>query len=251
MGVCILYELYNRTRVNIGVLLMKNITVSPYAVMFLLAFICSFVIVFILLRRKGFPVSFIGYSMFLNLVMTLTGAKLYTVITSGFRQSILTSGISSLGGVIGLLAGTFIFGLIYKAGQKILLQTYCLVIPLMYSIAKIGCYLVGCCHGIPYTGPLAISYDNMVMQGGPYFPVQLAETITFALIFLICLKIYFSEHNNYVVPLVMLLCAVGKFSLEYLREEHIGKILSANQLVCIGFALWGIVLILKNKQTPR
>ena len=75
---------------------MKDFTISPYAVMFLLSFICSYIIVFILLRRKGVPRNFIGYSMFLNLVMTLAGAKLYTVVTSGFRQSILTSGISSL-----------------------------------------------------------------------------------------------------------------------------------------------------------
>ncbi len=230
---------------------MKDFTISPYAVMFLLSFICGFIIVFILLKKKGVPRNFIGYSMFLNLVMTLAGAKLYTVITSGFRQSILTSGISSLGGVIGLFAGTIIFGLIYKEGKKVFLQTYSLVVPLMYGIAKIGCYLVGCCHGIPYDGPLAVSYDNIVIQGGPYFPVQLAETITFVLIFLVCLRIFFSKHTNYVVPSVMILCALGKFSLEYLREEHIGKILSANQFTCIGFAIWGLILVIQNQKTPR
>lgn len=230
---------------------MKDFTISPYVVMFLLSFICSFIIVFLLLRRKGVPARFIGYSMFLNIVMILCGAKMYSVFTSGFRQSILTSGISSLGGVIGLFGGTIIFGRIYSEGRKLFLQTYSLVIPLMYGIAKIGCYLVGCCHGIPYAGPLAISYDNIVIQGGPYFPVQLTETITFVLIFLICLGIYFSKHSDYVVPVTMILCAAGKFSLEYLREEHIGKILSVNQFICICFMIWGIILIFKNKKTPR
>jgi hypothetical protein len=46
----------------------------------------------------------------------------------------------------------------------------------------------------------------------------------------------------------MILCAVTKFSLEYLREEHIGKIISANQLVCAIFFVWGVVTIYKKRR---
>ncbi len=227
---------------------MPVFTISPYPFTFLASFVLSFLIVFALLRHQGIPANLIGYSMFLNIVMTLCGAKMYSVFTSGFKQNILNSGISSLGGVIGLFAGTILFGYIYREGRKEFLKTYTLVVPLMYSIAKIGCYLMGCCHGIPYDGPLCVSYQNDLIQGGPYFPVQLSETVVFLLIFLICLGIYRSKHTDYVVPAVMILCAIGKFSLEYLREEHIGKILSANQWVCIGFVLWGLSLIYQNKR---
>ena len=229
-------------------MIMPVFTISPYPFTFLASFVLSFLIVFALLRHQGIPANLIGYSMFLNIVMTLCGAKMYSVFTSGFKQNILNSGISSLGGVIGLFAGTILFGYIYREGRKEFLKTYTLVVPLMYSIAKIGCYLMGCCHGIPYDGPLCVSYQNDLIQGGPYFPVQLSETVVFLLIFLICLGIYRSKHTDYVVPAVMILCAIGKFSLEYLREEHIGKILSANQWVCIGFVLWGLSLIYKNKR---
>lgn len=228
---------------------MINFTISPYPFTFLSSFIISFIIVFILLRRKGILAKYIGYSMFLNVVMILCGAKMYSVFTSGFKQNLLTSGISSLGGVIGLFAGTIIFGYIYQEGRGQFLKAYTLVVPLMYGIAKIGCYLMGCCHGIPYKGPLAVSYSNSVIQGGPYFPVQLTETIAFILIFLVCIFIYCSKHSDYVVPAVMILCAVGKFSLEYLREEHIGKLLSANQWICMSFFLWGMVLIYRKRSS--
>ncbi len=230
--------------------MMPTFHISPYPFTFIASFICSFFIVFVLLRKKGIPGNYVGYSIFLNLLLILGGAKIYTVITSGFQQNLLNSGISSLGGVIGLFAGTIIFGFIYREGRTLFLQTYSLVIPLMYGIAKTGCYLMGCCHGIPYEGPLAVSYDNQVVQGGPYFPVQLAETVTFTLIFLVCLGIYFSRYSCHVVSAVMILCAIGKFSLEYLREEHIGKFLSANQWVCIGFVLWGILLIYHTQSRP-
>ncbi len=230
---------------------MKVFPISPYPFTFLASFLISFMIVFILLRKRDIPARYIGYSMFLNLVMSLSGAKMYSVITSGFRQNILNAGISSLGGVIGLFAGTLLFGWIYKEGRKHILQAYSLVIPLMYSIAKIGCYLMGCCHGIPYDGPLSVIYNNSAVQGGPYFPVQLTETLCFFLIFIIGLGIYCSKYADYVVPAVMMLCAAGKFSLEYLREEHMGKILSTNQFICIAFALWGAILIYRHKNTGQ
>lgn len=230
---------------------MKAFSISPYPFTFLASFVISFLIVAFLLRRKGIPGRYIGYSMFLNVVMTLCGAKMYSVFTSGFKQSILTSGISSLGGVIGLFAGTILFGYIYTEGRKFFLPAYTLVVPLMYGIAKIGCYLMGCCHGIPYTGPISVSYNNTVVQGGPYFPVQLTETIVFITIFVVCLGIYLSKHTIHTVSAVMILCAIGKFALEYLREEHIGKFLSANQLVCIVFAIWGCILLSRNRNSNR
>lgn len=232
-------------------MVMRTFPISPYIITFLLSFVISFIIVFILLLKKGIEPRFIGYSMLLNIVLILYGAKLYTTISSGFQYNLLNAGPSSLGGVVGLFIGIFIFGRIYTKYQKVFLQAYTLVIPLMYSIAKIGCYLTGCCHGIPYKGPMAISYHNDLLQGGPYFPIQLTETIIFAIIFLIGVGMYFSKQNCRVVPVTMILCAVGKFSLEYLREEHAGTLLSTNQWVCIGFFLWGIILILQNNKSSK
>jgi len=233
---------------------MMGFSVSPYPVAFVSSFIISFILVFVLLRKRGIPSNFIGYSLFLNVVMILSGAKMYSVITSGFRLNMLNSGISSLGGVIGLLAGVIIFGFIYREGRRVFLEVYVLVIPLMYGIAKIGCYLVGCCHGVPYDGLFAVSYNNQSMQGGPYFPIQLLETIVFMVIFGVGIRLYLSGKTSYVVSLNIILCAVAKFALEYLREEHIGRILSANQLVCIAFCLWGLIHILcfvRKEQAER
>ena len=125
-----------------------------------------------------------------------------------------------------------------------------MVLPLMYGISKLGCFFAGCCHGIPYDGPLAVSYDNQVLQGGPFFPVQLAESICFLFIFLIGIYLH-HRRNRLVCPAVILLCATAKFSLEYLRQEHAGVVLSVNQAVCLCFFLLGCVEIRLKLQKQK
>jgi len=221
--------------------------ISPYSVTFVGAFIVSFAVVFLLLKKRGVPTNYIGYSILLNVVLILYGGKMFTVVTRGFQISIFTAGFSSLGGAIGLLVGIFVFGKIYPEGSTSLWEAYVTVLPLLYGISKIGCYLVGCCHGIAYEGPLAVVYDSDYMQGGPYFPVQLAESIGFLGIFAVGLLIYLRSNRRNLVPVIMILCATTKFSLDFLREEHLGKIVSVNQLVCIVFFFWGVITLIKNK----
>ena len=224
----------------------KDFAVSPYAIAFITALAVSFLIVYLLLLKRGIPSKIIGYSIFLNLIMMIYGAKMYSVIMNGFRVNLLNAGMASLGGVIGLLTGIFIFGFIYKEGCRLIWESYTLVIPLMYGIAKIGCYLVGCCHGISYSGAFAVCYENKVVKGGPYFPVQILESMIFIMIFVVGICFFYARKSIHTVSVIMLMCAVAKFLLEYLREEHIGKILSVNQFICIGFFVWGITMILKR-----
>lgn len=227
---------------------MRGATISPYTITFILAFLISFAIVFLLLKKRGMPLHIIGYSLLLNVVMILYLAKLFTVITGGFRLNILNAGMSSLGGAIGLLAGVFIMGCIYREGKKEFWECYVTVIPLMYAISKIGCYFVGCCHGVEYEGFWAVSYDGIYMQGGPYFPVQLLESIVFFLIFFLAAWMYFRGGKGYVFPVIMILSAISKFSMDFLRAEHAGKIFSPNQWVCIGFFIWGLWILCWKKR---
>lgn len=227
---------------------MDGFSVSPYAITFAMAFIVGFAVVYKLLKWQGVPKNYIGYSMLLNVVLILYGAKLYSVIISGFQVNILAAGFSGLGGAIGLLSGIFIFGKIYPEGRTALCEAYITVLPLLYGISKFGCYLVGCCHGIPYRGAGAVCYNNDYMQGGPYFPVQLLESVGFLIIFLTGLYLYLYTQRICLVPVIMILCAITKFLLDYLREEHIGKSISANQLVCMIFFFWGLFKICRNKR---
>ena len=100
--------------------------------------------------------------------------------------------------------------------------------PLIYSFAKLACLFNGCCIGIPYNGPLAITYPFLGNQ--TYFPIQLTETIAFIIIFQICNSLH--KHKN-ITYITLLLILTTKFLLDFLRYEHIHKFLSNNQIMSI------------------
>lgn len=218
--------------------------------MFLLSFVVSLFMVCVILRKREIPRNVIFYSVFLNLICILCGAKLYTMLASGLSVDLLRAGFSSLGGAIGLFLGTYIFGKIYTQNTEDFWMAYITVLPLMYGISKLGCYSAGCCHGIAYEGPLAVSYDNAVIHGGPYFPIQLLESVCYLLIFAFGFWMLLKRKENE-TECVVLLCAVTKFSLEYLRQEHVGVVLSVNQLVCIGFFCWSVYRFLRIRLDRR
>lgn len=183
----------------------------------------------------------IFYSMFLNLCITLYCAKEYTVITGGFEQKLIQAGFSGMGGAIGLLFGILLFGFIRPVDKAVMLRAYVQALPLLYSVSKLGCLSAGCCRGIDYSGPLSVTYETAYFQGGPFFPVQLAESMIFALIFLLGVFLERSSCRQYMVPAVIALCAVSKFFLEIFRAEHTAGTLSPNRIACIVFSLLSAV----------
>lgn len=232
-------------------MVIKEFSISPYGIAMSVAFIVSFMMVYRIVIKRRIPGKMIGYSMLLNVIMILYGAKMYTVITGGFQVSLWKAGLSSLGGVIGLLIGIFIFGCIYKEGHQVFFEAYVMVIPCLYGVSKIGCFLVGCCHGITYDGAFAVYYENSAMQGGPYFPVQLLESFVFIVIFLMGLWFAYGKKLTHTVSYIMILCAVAKFAIDFLREEHVGKIFSINQIICLGFFVWALVMIFTDVEGEK
>ena len=117
----------------------------------------------------------------------------------------------------------------------------------MYGISKIGCFLAGCCYGIKYNGPLSITYKYSLSapKNISLLPIQIIETITFILIYLYISKK--KKENKNIIGITLLLCGLSKFLLDYLRMNHIDKILTVNQIVSIPFIIIGLILYFKEK----
>lgn len=224
-----------------------GLNITAYGLFFLLSFILSFVFIFMLLLKSGIPNNIIGYSFLINIFLILYCAKMYGVIVSGFEESIFTSGFASLGGAIGLVAGVWIMTLIYPEGRDSIWRVYITVLPLFYGISKIGCALAGCCHGIPYEGIGAISYNNDHIKTGMVFPVQACESALFIMIFVVSMIMYWRKQKDFFY-LVLVLCATVKGSMDFLRAEHVGKIVSTNQWICLIFFFAGLFLYIKHNK---
>lgn len=243
---------------------------SPYMLFMTLAIAAGFITAYHLLRREAVEPRIAGMSVMLNLVFVMFFGRIYTMTFSfGSGMSFLNAPFSSVGGLLGMLLGVEIFNLIYRRKTSAFRCIYVLVIPLIYSIAKLGCFFVGCCHGIPYDGFGSIRYTPCPLDAGSVsaglltdrlpkcsvFPVQLVETIVFAGIFTAALSLYIKNKRKYLVQTVMILGGAGKFFMEFLREENAGRILNPNQIICLilfaGAVIWTVLTKLKRTDDIR
>ncbi|SEK94805.1 prolipoprotein diacylglyceryl transferase family protein [Ruminococcus albus] len=220
--------------------------IQPYGVMIIMSFLVGAVGMYILNKRKGVQKRIALYMLLLLPVMSLFCAVMLTYITSGGKSY----GLSSVGGLVGVYAAVITMGLISPSRNDlpVMAETATVMLPLMYSVSKIGCFLAGCCHGFDYDGIFAVEYSGRNAHECPAFPVQASETLTFLIIFLIGVILY-TKKKRYAVQVIFITSASAKCALDFLRASHEGIILSLTQIFCIILAFIGIVwLILKMKK---
>ena len=114
------------------------------------------------------------------------------ILESGF----LEAGLSAYGGLVGVVIAAIIFEKIIPTKGSITKYTI-LSLPLVYGLTKVACSIVGCCGGIPYTGIFKVKYLNALNIW--QFPIQIVETITFIVLFLILNRFKNNKYINYMV----------------------------------------------------
>ena len=161
-------------------------------------------------------------------------------------------GFSSLGGVIGGLIMLYLYSLLVKKDYKYMLILFMPSIPLMYAIGKIGCFVAGCCYGIPYDGIGHIVYHSseVALLNTNLFPIQIVETIIFLIIFIYIISRYYK--NKFSIKLIMIeiiVCGIAKFLLDFLRYEHTVKLITSNQIMCLLLVIFSSVYLIRlNKK---
>lgn len=224
---------------------------SMYGIMILSSFIIGFLFIFINLNINNVPKNMILYQILLSAICTMYFSKYVTVLTSGdLAVNFLNAGLSSLGGAGGLLISVVIFTKIYTDNKKLFYETFALALPIMYGISKLGCHFAGCCYGIPYnrifytTSKFEETYDKL-------FPIQLTESIVFIIIFIVSIIIYYKKVKINYLAIEMIMCAVAKFMLDYLRYSNLGKVITINQVICFIFLIIGTIILIKDKYKER
>ena len=92
-------------------------------------------------------------------------------------------GLATYGVLAGVLAGVYFASRRLKLGFPHLLDYVCLVVPVSHGIARLGCFLTGCCYGRVPDGPLpwAVSFADptcavpAALRGSGLHPTQLYE----------------------------------------------------------------------------
>ena len=208
-----------------------------YMIIILLSIFIGMIYVFNSLKKIS-KVDNLYLYFILNMMLTLFMGIMVSIILSG-SFDFSSIGLSSYGGVVGVILSSLIFEKIIPYDGN-LIKFSIISLPLIYGLSKIACFISGCCYGIPYDGLLFVRYNELNV-----FPVQFLETIVFIIIFIICNRF---KNNKNIIWYTIFTSAFFKFLLDFLRYDHISKLITVNQIISIILMILSIiVLIIKKK----
>lgn len=136
-----------------------------------------------------------------------------------------------LGGMVfyGGLIGCLIVLLIYvrkkdQIFRETVFDAFAVSIPLFHVFGRIGCFLAGCCYGVPsHFGFITNSnVGNPDINGVRRLPVQLIESFCCLLIFLVLIYLFRKEKlKGRLILVYLLIYPVTRFVLEFWRGDAI------------------------------
>lgn len=215
-------------------------TWSPYGLMIVLSVLVGFCNAVIMMRRFKILWQTIVLTCMLTFMCTMACSCMATVsiMDSGVRFS-----FSGLGAGVGMIVGVLISSLIFKEKKEHVMISFIVSAPLMYGIAKIGCFMTGCCHGKEYFGPLAVTYHNK--YEGTYFPIQIVESVIYILIFVISFLLAFKMKNKIqAIAIIFAIMLPVRFVTEYFRYYNEGTIISPEQILVLIAAFVAATLVI-------
>lgn len=248
--------------------------ISSYSILALVGiFIACPLAIHIYKKRTGDDISLIFVFLFasvgcfvgMHLLYGLTNIQFWGVLfkAEGFKDFILRFGAIFGGSVFyGGLIGGLIAGGISIRVQRLpvsdAVDCCTLVIPLFHGFARIGCFLGGCCYGIPWEH--GITYTNSLVEQAnnvPRVPVQLFESaFNFLLAGLIFALLIKRKMQGKLLPLYLLIYPTGRFVLEFLRgDEYRGFVgaLSTSQFISLilfsGSAVYLVIIFFRGRRS--
>ena len=119
-----------------------------------------------------------------------------------------------------------------------------------YSIGRIGCFLNGCCYGLPTNLGMGVKFPSLALKR---YPTQLFTSFGAFIIFLILLKVD-SRKKFYGKTFcwTLILYGVLTFFVEFLRDVPRFSLLSLtlNQYSALVIIPLGIVLLVSLSKSP-
>ena len=165
-------------------------------------------------------------------------------------ESIRQGGLAIYGGIIGGVLGGYVLS---RVKRLPFLRYADLVMPsvaLAQGFGRIGCFLAGCCYGLPTKSPFGIVFtsSDFAPNGVSLIPTQL---ISSGLNFLHCAFLIWAASRmktpGRVAALYLMCYSAGRFVLEFFRGDLIrGTVgtLSTSQFISIFIFLLGAALFL-------
>jgi phosphatidylglycerol:prolipoprotein diacylglycerol transferase len=239
--------------------------IAYYGLMIAFGIAVAAFLAYIKIRRYGLNGTDFIILCSVSLLFALLGAKLMYVIVSintldfsrlkdpAYLAAVMSGGFVFYGGVLGAIPAFWLCRHKFKIAIEKYIPHCFGCFPIAHGFGRVGCFLVGCCYGVPYDGPAAVTYSHSLFapNGIPLFPVQLAEAgaeiIIGIMLYLFCGKMRASS----VITLYIAMYTPLRFGLEFLRyDTERGGIfgISTSQLISIALFLAALLFILIQRR---
>lgn len=167
------------------------------------------------------------------------------------------TGWVAIGGIIGGILACYLYSKIARIKFLKYMDICAPAAAMGFFIARLGCYIAGCCFGSETNVPWAIIKDNV-----PIHPTQLYNSLADLAMFIIL--IYLSgkkekenRYDGYVSFWFLFVYAIGRFITEFFRGDygpsnyHFG--LTSSQIICVIFFLISAPLLILNsmREAPK
>lgn len=167
-------------------------------------------------------------------------------------------------GILGVIIGVIVVVSFYLKINKIpilhILDIAAIYAPLFQSIARIGCFLAGCCYGIPVSNhfKLAVIFTNphsLAPLNIPLHPTQIYLSLTSLFVFLIVFLFskYFASKFGQILFTYLFLESLSRFTVDFWRGDRVliacFSFLSYSQVtafIIFVFALAGFIYVTKK-----
>lgn len=198
----------------------------------------------------------------------LLGGKLFYVLQGlpEFLQYAGTQGISFLdyfnraglvfyGGMAGTLFFLFLSAVLLHEPHWAVFDTLLPALPLAQAFGRVGCFLVGCCYGMPSAFGILMNPEGLAPADEPRLPVQLYEAAGTLLLFFILYRLNARKQpHGCLLGIYLLFYGVLRFVLEFLRGDEVRGFvgsLSVSQTVSLGVIAAGFLLLVYARQSRQ
>ena len=233
---------------------MINSNFSFYGLAILLALVGNIIVIISQYKKYNYNLEEIVCLLLFENTGIIIGAKILSYFLLDDKQkSFVELGLASYGAVAGAILFIFLFCVRYKKNIKETIYLFTPSFPLMYSIGKIGCFIVGCCHGIEYNGLFKIMYKYSIKAPNNVylFPVQIVESIVFFMIFMYLIIMQKkNKFNDKTFGIALIMCGIAKGSLDFLRAEGT-QLFTFSKIVSLLVIIAGIAYIFIMKKVTK
>lgn len=187
----------------------------------------------------------------LYLIISFPNIDISKLLNLNYVSSLMSGGFVFLGGILGGLLALVLCKNKLEIPVPQYVQACIGCIPIGHAFGRIGCYLVGCCYGIPYTGWFSVTYTESPFApcGVKLFPVQLAEAAVEIGLGIILLMLSPKLKRYLGLFLYLTIYSLSRFFLEFLRYDEVrGKIagISTSQFLCVLLFIFSALSLLNS-----